>query len=292
MACWLLNIWLRIQDTEDGGVTLLRNAGNYLSVEMASHPRRPESFLFMFSTKISYSSHFAKACDLAQVSKYFWIHYAVPFSFIHSFFILFDFSCTLLPLFPLPFFHSACFFSCLSLPTSRLSCYLYFFPSVNLSLFSSDLLFCFDAVDPLTWYVAVGTTKNCHGAEKVQGFTGWYIITAHFETWLAFRSVWCEWIRSIYPRSSYMYILLEQKGGVQVSRVLFYSKRYENNSPALLLWMSDTAVVNSCLEIRNPWRGVPLSVRLNKCAFISYIIYATLWTSWRKFPLAFQGLHY
>lgn len=150
MSCWLLNIWLRIQTTEDGGVTLYRNAGNYLSVQMTSHPRRPESFLFMFLTKISYSSHFAKAYDLAQVSQYFWIQLRRLFFFIHSFFILFDFSCTLLPLFPLAFFHSACFFSCLSLPTSRLSCYLYFFSSVNLSLFSSDLLFSFDAVDSVT----------------------------------------------------------------------------------------------------------------------------------------------
>jgi len=91
-----------------------------------------------------------------------------------------------------------------------------------------------------------------------------------------------------------MHILLEQKGGVQVSRVLFYSKRYEISSPNLLLRMSDTAGVNSCLEIRNPWRGIPLSVRLNKYTFL-YLVYNlrhSLNIMKETSQMAFQGLHY
>ena len=149
MSCWLLNIWLRIQDTEDGSVTLLRNVGNYLSVETASHPRRPESFLFMFSTKISYSYHFAKECDLAQISKCFWIQLRRLF-FLPSFFLYY----LRFFLYPPPSLSSSFLSFCLlllsSLPTCLFSCYLYCFLSVNLSLFSSDLLFSFDAVDSLT----------------------------------------------------------------------------------------------------------------------------------------------
>jgi hypothetical protein len=129
---------------------LLRNDGNYLSLDMVSHCRGPESFLFMLSTNILYASHFAQACDVPQLSYIF--NYIALFLFC-SFILslsLFDFSCTLLLLFPLAFFHSACFLSSLSFPTFRLSCHLSFFPSINLSVFSPDLWFSFDAVDSLT----------------------------------------------------------------------------------------------------------------------------------------------
>ena len=111
-------------------------------------PEDPSLFSSCFRPKFPILLTLQKRTTQPRYLKISEFNYAFSFSsFTHSFFILFDFSCTLLPLFPLAFFHSACFFSCLFLPTSHLSCYLYFFPYVNLSLFSSDLLFSFDAVD-------------------------------------------------------------------------------------------------------------------------------------------------